>query len=44
MDHWRAALGSALYEIIDEDMLRDHQRTGAPIAAHCVGARPQTSP
>jgi len=35
MDHWRSALGGALYEIVYEDLVRDPKRTGAAIAAYC---------
>ena len=35
MGHWRAVLGGALYEVVYEDLVREPQRTAAPIAAHC---------
>jgi len=35
MDHWRAALGSALYEVTYEDLVNDPARVGAGVAAHC---------
>jgi tetratricopeptide (TPR) repeat protein len=35
IDHWRAALGSQLHEIVYEDLVREPRRVGAAIAAHC---------
>jgi Tfp pilus assembly protein PilF len=35
MNHWRSALGGSLYEIVYEDLVREPNRTGAAIAAHC---------
>jgi tetratricopeptide (TPR) repeat protein len=35
MDHWRAALGERLHEIVYEDLVREPQRVGAAIARHC---------
>jgi tetratricopeptide (TPR) repeat protein len=35
MDHWRAALGEALHEIVYEDLVREPRRVGAAIANHC---------
>jgi hypothetical protein len=35
MEHWRSVLGSTLYEIVYEDLVREPKRTGAAIAAHC---------
>jgi Tfp pilus assembly protein PilF len=35
MDHWRAALGERLHEIVYEDLVREPHRVGAAIAGHC---------
>jgi tetratricopeptide (TPR) repeat protein len=35
MDHWRAALGTSLCEIVYEDLVREPKRTAAVIAAEC---------
>jgi tetratricopeptide (TPR) repeat protein len=35
MDHWRTSLGSALYEVTYEDLVKDPARVGASVAAHC---------
>jgi Sulfotransferase family/Tetratricopeptide repeat len=35
MDHWRAMLGEALYEVRYHELVQDPQRVGAAIAAHC---------
>jgi tetratricopeptide (TPR) repeat protein len=35
MAHWRSVLGSSLYEIVYEDLVREPKRTAAAIAAHC---------
>ena len=35
MDHWRAALGSRLHEIVYEDLVREPRRSGALIASYC---------
>jgi tetratricopeptide (TPR) repeat protein len=36
MNHWRAALGHRLHEIVYEDLVREPARVGAAIAAACV--------
>jgi tetratricopeptide (TPR) repeat protein len=35
MEHWRAALGERLREIVYEDLVREPRRVGAVLAAHC---------
>jgi tetratricopeptide (TPR) repeat protein len=35
MNHWRAALGSGLHEIVYEDLVREPRRVGALIASYC---------
>lgn len=35
MNHWRAALGSGLHEIVYEELVREPRRSGALIASYC---------
>jgi tetratricopeptide (TPR) repeat protein len=35
MDHWRACLGDALYEVTYEDLVKDPSKVGAGVAAYC---------
>jgi hypothetical protein len=35
MQHWRAALGGRLHEIVYEELVREPERSAASIAAHC---------
>jgi hypothetical protein len=35
MDHWRASLGDALYEVTYEDLVKEPSRVGASVAAYC---------
>jgi tetratricopeptide (TPR) repeat protein len=35
MDHWRAALGRRLHEIVYEELVREPRRIGRAIADHC---------
>ena len=35
MDHWRASLGDALYEVTYEDLVKEPARVGAGVAGYC---------